>query len=617
VAGAINLTEVDFDQIKTNLIDYLKSTGKFTDYDFDGSNLQVILNLIAYQAQLNAYSTNMIANESFLTSATLRSNVVANARMIGYLPTSARAAFSEVDFRYQLDEANYPSGMPKTLEIQPGMAFSSENGTENLIFNVIDPVTSAVSSDGLCTFTDVVVYEGVYLKANFTKDTSVYDQKFTIANQNIDTNTIRVEVQENPNQDVNTQYFYAKNLAEIDENSRVYWIEETSEGHYELTFGDGLFGKALANGAKVFVTYLVTNGDLGNGVSGTNNYGFVGKVYTNTGVRVSDEPTVTGAERSSGGAPIEDVSSIKFRAPRDYASQNRCVIAEDYETIVRRIYPSADDIYVFGGELLSTPQYGRVYIVIKPFGSDGLTNQAKTYIRKSLDKYRVGSLDIVIVDADLLYVEVISTIYYDDTKTLKDSSSVTAAVKTTLNEYGSSSTVSKFGGAIRYSRVVSSIDDADLSITRNNTSLRMRRDMVAVLNTAAAYELCFENSFANIRNSGKATVYSTGFRLLDDTKTYYFEDDTKGGIYRFYLDSSNKKVIVDETFGTVDYTKGEIKIAFATPITIVNTNVGGDIVEVRAIPLKQDIIAKQTIYVDLDVAKSDIVSIVDTEITGS
>ena len=617
MAGAINLTEVDFDQIKTNLIEYLKSTGKFTDYDFDGSNLQVILNMIAYQAQLNAYSTNMIANESFLSSATLRNNVVANARMVGYLPTSARAAFSSISFTYNLDEEDYPSGLPKVLEIQPGMAFSTENGTENLVFNVVDPQTSAVSSDGVCRFTDIVVYEGVYLKAKFTRDTTQYNQKFLLENTGIDTSTIRIEVQENPNQEINTEYFYAKNLVEIDEESAVYWIEETTDGHYELTFGDGLFGRALQNGAVVNVTYLVTNGELGNGVSGVGNYSFVGRVLSADGTRLTDEPTVVSAERSSGGADIEEVSSIKFRAPREYAAQNRCVIAEDYETIVRRVYPGVDDIYVFGGEELDTPQYGRVYIVIKPFGADGLTNQAKNYIRKSLDKYRVGSLDIVIINAELLYVEAISTVYYDDKKTLKDSSSISATVKSTLNAYGDSSTVSKFGGAVRYSKVVGSIDDSDAAITRNNTTLRMRRDMLSLINTAASYELCFENAFKNVAGSGVACVYSTGFTVQDDTKTYYFEDDTKGNVYRFYIDSSNKKVIVDENFGTVDYERGEIKIGYNAPVTIVNTNVAGDIVEVRATPLKQDIIAKQTIYLDLDVSKSDIVSIVDTEITGS
>jgi len=616
VAGAINLTEVDFDQIKTNLINYLKSTGRFSDYDFDGSNLQVILNLISYQAQLNSYSTNMIANESFLSSASLRKNVVANARMVGYFPTSTRSAFSEISFSYQLDETDYPSGFPKTLQIQPGIVFVTEDGKNSLTFNTIDPQQAGVSSTGLVAFTDVVIYEGTYLSASFTRDTTKYNQKFILENSNIDTSTLRVKVQEDPNQEVIVEYTLAENLVEIDGSSRVYWIEEVTDSKYELTFGDGFFGKALQNGSKISINYLVSSGVNGNGVQGTGSFGFAGKVIDSKGAAVTIEPTVTSVSRSQGGADIEDVSSIKFRAPRENAAQSRCVIAEDYETLIRNIFPSTEDIYVFGGETLDSPQYGRVFVAIKPIGADRLTNQAKNFIKKSLKKYRIASLDIVIIDADILYVEVQSVVYYDDKKTLKDSSNISSDVKGTLNNYGSSSTVSKFGGAIRYSRIVGAIDDSDKSITRNNTTLRMRRDLAPLFNTSASYELCFENSFKNIPNSGQASVYSTGFRVLNDTNTYYFEDDSNGAIYLFYL-QDNQKVIVDANFGTVDYLKGEILLGYSSPVTIVNTTVSADVVEVRAIPENQDIIAKQTIYLDLDVSKSDIVSIVDTEITGS
>ena len=617
MAGAINLTEVDFDQIKSNLIDYLKSTGKFTDFDFEGSNLQVILNLLAYQGQLNAYTANMVANESFLSSATLRNNVAANARMVGYTPVSARAATTEIDFQYQLQSADYPNGFPRTLTINPGLAFTTEGGNNNLFFNVINPYTSAVTNSGLCRFSGIKIHEGTRLTTKFTRDETVYNQKFLIENQKVDTTTIVVDVQEIPTEQTLNRYTIAANLVEIDDDSRVFWLEEVDDGRYELTFGDGLFGKKLKDGAVVNVSYLVTHGPDGNGVRGIPSFTFVGNVKDNNGNTVVTRPTITSVQTTTGGSELEDVSSIKFRAPRQNAAQNRCVISEDYESLVRRIYPAAQDIYVFGGEELEIPQYGRVYIAIKPRVGDTLTNQAKSYIRKSLDEYRIASLDLIIQDATTLNVEVVSVVYYDDKKTNNDSATITAKVKTTLSNLSASKTVSKFGGAVRYSRVIGSIDDSDNSITRNNTTLRLRRDMEAVLASAASYEVCFDNPIKNVAGSNQVSVWSTGFRISGDPNIFYFEDDSNGNVRLFYFDGANAKIVVNATFGSVDYAKGEVLLGYTTPITIVNTVVGDETVEIRAIPGNQDVLAKQSVYINLDVGKSDIVSVVDTQITGS
>ena len=618
MAGAIQLTEVDFQQIKDNLVDYLKSTGQFTDYDFAGSNLSVILDLIAYQAQLNSYSTNMVANESFLASASLRENVVLNANQIGYTSISTRSAFCSIDLTYNLDATDYPSGFPLFLQIEPGPILSSNQGGENLIFNVLNQQTASVSGTGVCKFEDVEVYEGTFLTATFTVDDSVYNQKFILENQNIDTTSIRVEVQEDPNEEINEPYVIATNLVETGSQSRVYWVSEIEDENYELKFGDGFFGKKLVNGAKINVTYLVSHGSTGNGVNGAL-CTFIGRMVDSNLVVINDRPTITSSNSSDGGADIEGVSSIKFRAPREYAAQRRCVVAEDYETIVRRIYPSVDDVYVFGGEELEIPQYGRVFIVIKPKSGSKLSNLTKSYIKNSLDGVRVASLDIIISDADILYVEVISTVYFDDKKTNKDSSSIRATVTSTLNSYSESSTVSKFGGAVRYSRVVGMIDDADKSITRNNSEFRMRKDMLAILSTNASYEVCFENQLQNI--PGVSSVYSSGFQLeidgVVDPKTYYFEDDGEGKIYSFYLNDSNEKVLKDPEFGTVDYSTGEVLLGYSKPIKIIGTSVSGSIVQIRGIPENQDVIAEKSVYADFDVANSSIFAVVDQQITGS
>ena len=619
MAGPIQLTAVDFEQIKDNLISYLKSTKQFTDFDFEGSNLQVILNLISYQAQLNAYNTNMIANESFLASATLRNNVVAAARQVGFVPTSAKSARNEIEFTFQLDLANYPAGFPRFLEIVPGLAFSSGNGNSNFIFNVIDTQTAAVANDGTCVFRDIDIYEGIFLEETFTVDKSNFNQSFILKNPNIDSTTVRVEVQEDPNEETRTFYTQASNLVEINEDSKVYWMEEVDDTFYELSFGDGLFGVELKDGAVINITYLVTNGVLANGIQGVQNYGFVGQVFDSYGTRINDRPVVNAVGISNGGDVIENVTSIKNRAPKFYASQNRCVISEDYETIVKEIYPGVDDIYVYGGETKDVPEFGRVYVAVKPKGGDALSALTKNYIKKSLKDYRVASIDIQLVDPVVLYVELDTIAYYDDKKTAKDNSGIVAEVNKTMVGYGEADTVSKFGGAVRYSRILSAVDDSDVSITRNNTTLRMRRDMVALENTLASYEVCFTNEIE--QNPQGGNVWSTGFTQsidgVKDPNTYYLEDDGAGNLYSFYLDENNSKVITNKKYGTVDYVKGEVYIGYDLPVTIVNTTVSNSVVELRAIPKDQDVIAEQSVYLALDIAKSNINAVVDTKIAGN
>lgn len=612
MSGPVQLTEVDFDQIKNNLIAYLKSTKQFTDYDFDGSNLQVILNLISYQAQLNAYNTNMIANESFLASATLRNNVVANARMVGFVPASATSAKALIDFEFQLDLADYPQGFPLYLEIERGLAFSTNNGTSNLNFNIVDVQTGAVDNTGLVKFENIEILEGIYLRETFTVDKSDYNQRFVLKNPNIDTYSVRVEVQEDANEETLTAYTQATNLVQVNEESKVYWLEEVDDRNYELTFGDGHFGVALNDGAKVTISYLVTNGVLGNGIQGVSSYIYSGNARDSYGTGIAFQPTITSVDTSSGGDAIEDIGSVKKRAPKFYSSQNRAVVSTDYETLVREIYPGVDDIYVYGGEELDIPEYGRVYVAVKPNSGEALSALTKTYIKKSLEDYRIASLDVQLIDPMVLYVEVESTVHYDTKKTTKDNAGITTEVNSTLVRYGESDTVAKFGGAIRYSKVLGAIDDSDDSITRNNTILRMRRDMVALENTLASYEVCFLNEI-----DPEKGVYSTGFKLNgDSTKLYYFEDDGKGVIYSFYFDALNNKVVVNTKFGTVDYVKGEVFIGYDTPINITSTKVSGSVVEVRAYPKSQDVIAKQSVYLSLDVAKSDVASVVDTQLAG-
>jgi len=624
MAGAINLTEVDFEQIRQNLISYLKSTDKYTDYDFDGSNLNVILGLISYQAQMNSYNVNMVANESFLSTSSIRKNTVSNARMIGYTPISTTSAVSFLDFEVDLKSGGnlddiYPGGLPQYLEIRPGNYFVAASKNSSYNFNIIDTQAAGLSGEGVASFGNVPVYEGTYLSVKFTKDESDYNQRFIIPNSGVDITTLRVTVQEDPN--INTSVFFsrANNLVELTPESKSYWVEEVEENQYELTFGDGYFGQKLQNGAIVNVDYVISSGSAANGIRGTGSFIFNGRVFDYFGGQVTRKPEVTSASTSAGGTELESISSIKFRAPKSYASQKRCVTSTDYDAIIREIYPAIEDVYVYGGEELDIPEYGRVYIVIKPKSSDYISNAIKKNIKDKLEDYRVASIDLILQDPDILYIETESIVYYNEQVTMKDTSAIIADVQTSLSNFAASSIVSRFGGTVRYSRIVGTIDDADNSISRNTTTLRMRKNMGIAQNTLASYEICFENQID--REGTGYSVYSTGFKFTDDEEIYYFEDDpmNRGAIRLFHFDTYNEKIIDNKNFGTVDYLKGEIMLGETVPFSVASTVVGNSIIEVRSYPIDvgQDIKATKSVYLKFDVAKSDIGAIAETGETGS
>ena len=583
--------------------------------DFEGSNLSVILNLLAYQSQLNAYSTNMIANESFLSSATLRDNVVSNAKSIGYLPTSSKSAQSSVSFRFQLTSTDFPSGFPSFLEIRPGMVFSTNTGNSNYIFNLVDAETAPVSASGTCTFSNVTVYEGTYLDAEFTVDTANYNQKFVLENRNIDTSLIRVEVQENPNQEARTFYQQANNLVETTDESPVYWIEEVGQEHYELTFGDGFFGKKLQNGAKVFVNYLVSNGSGANGIIAGSYFSYTGSTFTSDGESLNQTATVLSGSDTFGGAEIESVEEIKFRAPKYYSAQNRAVVSDDYKALVQQIYPAASDVYVYGGEELSIPEYGRVFVAIKPNTGNSLSNVAKNSIISSLNDFRVGSLEVIITDPELLFIELDTIVYYDDRKTIRDNAGIISEVQKTLNSTSVSGSIDKFGGAARFSRIVGAIDAADPSITRNTTEMKMRKDVEAVIDTPTSYEICFEQALEMTRST--PVVESSKFTIAGSTNTFYFKDNTNGVIILYYRNANDEEIIQDSSFGTVDYETGDVRIGYSTPVTITSTIEPNNMLKVRALPLSQDIVAKKSVYLDLDVENSRISAIIDTNLLSS
>lgn len=667
MAGPIRLTSSDFLEIRQALQEYIESTQQFPGMQFQGSNISIILDVLSYQQQLNSYMANLIANESTLESAVVRKNVVSQAKSLGYVPVSARAAKTVIDFEFQLSVDDYPSGLPQSITLTPGMSFSTSGGKGNFLFNCIDQQTASVRNDGLVRFLDVEVYEGSYLTAEFEVNSNDYEQRFLLENKNIDFKTIRVEVQEDPSEDLRTFYTPADNLVLLTEESRKYWIEESSNGFAELIFGDNLFGYKPADGAKIFVTYLVSSGPLANGIQNADNFKFVGRVTDSYGITLVELPEVISVATTFGGSDIESISSIKYRAPRSYSAQNRAVVAEDYDTIIRDIFPPIDDIYVYGGEQKEIPEYGRVYIVIKPSTGKKLSSITKNYIKKSLEPYRVASIDIIITDPDILYVEIESNVFYDEKKTIKDNTSIRATVLDSLTKYHQSVSSPKFGGALKYSEIVGVIDDSDISITRNNTLFTMRKDLSIVPNTAATYKVDFRQQIKV--EYDKSVIYSTGF-LLEiegnlDSRTFYFENDPEtirymtvddetserlvSDIYAFYINEFNEKVrvnfyqnkfnelvVVDVvgddkeitpfgmmSFGYIDtqgFARGgvvELGFRFKLGINIVSTVEAANIIQIRAVPKEMDVFADESVFLQIDPSRSNIQASVDTKISGS
>ena len=450
----------------------------------------------------------------------------------------------------------------------------------------------------------------------------------------------------------------------LTEESRRYFIEETVNGYYEIVFGDGHFGYKPADGAKVFCSFLVSSGPLANGIKFVENFQFAGRLIDSYGITLVDTVTTTSVATTFGGADIESISSIKYRAPREYAAQNRCVVAEDYDVLIRRIFPPVDDLYVYGGETKEIAEYGRVYVVIKPKTGTKLSNITKNYIKKSLEPYRVASLDINIQDPEMLYVELDTQVFYDEQRTIKDNTGIRATVIDALNRIIESHTIAKFGGALRYSQLVGLIDEADVSITRNNTKMVMRKDVSVVLNTFATYETDFKQEIDVQRD--EVVLYSSGFKLeLDgivDSREFFFENDPSSIRYETAEDEKSERLVSDlhcfyfneyfekikvsffvnnqnqlttrvidgeptpfgkMSFGYVDdegHNRGgkvEIGYRFKNGINIASTTEGNNIIEIRAKPKNLDIFADERVFLDLSVSKSTIQAGVDNKIAGS
>ena len=610
-------TNLDFDQIKESIKSYLRANSEFTGFDFEGSNFSVLIDTLAYNTYITAINSNMVINESFLDSATVRENVVSLARNVGYVPRSRTAAKASVNFNIATGNEDN-----QAIYLKAGLVCTGAQSNSTYSFSIPDDIESSLISNAASFGTSVnpiTIYQGTYLSKEFIVDGSI-DQRFILDNSYIDTSTIVVYINTPISSGVyrtgkGILYNKVDNILNIDKNSEIYLIQEVQDERYELLFGDGIFGKKLENEAKVTVQYIITDGKEGDGPS---NFTFSGSIAdaNNNSLSPASAPQINTVSRASNGGDIESLDSIKYYAPRLYSAQYRAVTSRDYETIIQQIYPNTESVSVVGGEEMDPPEFGSVFLTIKPKNGDFVSDFDKNRILSDLKQYSLTGINQKILDLKVLHIEVESYIYYNSSK-VESVDGLRSEVIQGLTTYSNSIDLNKFGGRFKYSKVLTVIDDISDAITSNITRIRMRRNLNALVNQFAQYELCFGNQF-NVKPGG-LNIKSTGFNILGLTDTVYFTDvpnsDKKTGTIEIVREdlTDGSKIVIVENAGTVDYVKGEINL---TTIFITSTEKENNIIEVQAFPESNDVIGLQDLYLKFGIATSSINMVKDTITSG-
>ena len=594
----VQLSNLDFADIKTALKEYLRSQTEFTDFDFEGSVWSNLLDVLAYNTYYTAFNTNMVVNETFLDSATLRDNVVALAKQLGYTPKSATAPRAVLNFDVSFV---VPQSAPNEIVLKRGTGFSSTFDSDVYNFVAVEDIKTPVIN-GVASFENVDLYEGNYVVDLYTVNSS-RNNRFVIRNPSADISTLSVRIFPSAQSTVGEVYARASSILDIDGTSKVFYVEEMEDEQYEVFFGDGVLGRQLEAGNQVEIAYLSTNGPASNGArtftfngvledpQGDTNYNY-DIVYSSSSDLV---------ESASGGAEIESIKKIKFNAPKFYGTQNRAVTAQDYAAIVREIYPAIADIITFGGEEDDPPEYGKVKIVVKPSTAPRLSSTTKKEIVEGLKPYMVASITPEVIDASVLYVELNSSVYYNRSVTNQTPNQIKSKILSGLEEYILSSDTEKFNGKFRYSKFVGVIDDADRSINSNLTTVKMRKDFYPAINSKFFYEICYQNAF-DATCEDDIIVQSTGFKISEYPLYTVYLEDRSGKMVLYRIDSiSGEKIVLNDEVGTVDYTKGEIRLY---DLTIIEGSFFDNRIEIRAIPLSNDIRATREVYLDVDIPKS-------------
>ena len=609
----LRVTELDFDEIKSNLKTYLKGQNQFKDYDFEGSGMNILLDTLAYNTHYMAFNANMVANEMFLDSASLRSSIVSHAKTLGYETTSSRAPIATINVSL--------STTAPTKTMPAGTAFTSTVDGTSYQFVTISDITASNSTGTSVPFDNVTVYEGTYVISKYVVDTSDIDQRFILTDPRSDTSTLTVKVQTSETDTTTTTYTKATDITQLDTTSTVYYLQEIETGRYEVYFGDGIVSQALSDGNIVQLQYVVTNKGESNGASSFSSPASIDGVSS---------ISVTTVSSATGGAEPESLQSIKLNAPLDYSSQGRAVTTKDYEVYVKKLFPTTKSVSVWGGEdgsydtstgVSETPEFGKVFISIKSTTGVDLTSVQKTNLESALAPYKVASITPVVVDAETTSLILGITIMYDTSSTTYTGAQIESLVATTISNY-SNNELETFNSPFRHSKVLGLIDNTDSSILNSVATVTMGKLFSPTLSSSTSYNLNFNNKFYNPTSgynaAGGGVIASTGFYLNGVTTTEYFFDDDGVGNLRLYYLVSGVRTYINNAAGTVDYEKGKITInsIVITGVGLVD-NQSSSQVRITALPNSNDITPVRNQILEIDQVNTTYVSNVDaTASTG-
>ena len=596
--GKIEITDLDFDAVKSNFKTFLSQQNGFTDYNFEGSGMSVLMDLLAYNTHYQAFHANMLANEMFLDTTLLRASAVSHAKALGYLPTSMKASNALVTVTVK--------GVPITqtsLTMTAGSVFTtSVNDTSYQFVTIADH--TATSDTGTFQFDDIPIFEGTRVNYTYTVDSTNLEQQFLIPSSSVDTGTLVVRVQTSASDTTTETYKLNTDFTTLDTNSKVYFLQEVEEGRFEVYFGDGVFGYKPIDGNIIILDYVVTNGALADGASAFTAASTVGG-YSNV--------TALATASASGGGFAETVDSIKFNAPLKYASQGRAVTPDDYKSILPSVYTNIKSVSVWGGEDNDPAIYGRVYISIRPKTGTTLTSTTKNQIITSLKKYNVASITPVIVDPEILQLVLTTTVKYNSTLTTKTASDIKALAETTISTFNTNN-LEKFDSVFRHSNLLLDLDASDISILSSTVAVKLKRNISVTLNASTKYTINFNNAaYHPTNNHSQTVVESGGFFLAGNKNVQYIDDDAAGNIRTFYLLGGTTKTVTNAQAGTINYNTGQIVL---TSFNISSVQAASGNLEVTLKPDSNDVIPVRNQVIEIDTVSSVTSDEIDTFATG-
>ena len=605
-SNKLTVSELDFDNIKTNLKSFMQGQSEFQDYDFEGSGFAVLLDVLAYNTHYLGFNANMLANEMYLDSADIRKNIVSLAKMIGYTPTSCRASNAELTVKVN----NVPN-TTTSLTMDKGTVFTTSVDGQSYQF-VTNQSYTVQPNSGVYQFAGVKVYEGTLVTFKYTKDSSDPDQKFIIPSPNADTITLKVTIQNSSSDSTQNVYTLATGFTNLTDTSKVYFLQENEEGKFEVYFGDGILGKSLSDGNIVILEYIVTNKTEANGAS---SFALSGDIDGFSNV------TITTTSNAANGSEAQTKESIRYNAPLQYTAQDRAVTSKDYETIVKSVYPNAQSVSAWGGEDDETPQYGVVKIAIKPISGSVLTTSTKETIKLQLRKYNVVSVRPEIVDPETTSILLTSNVKYNEQTTAKTSDTLKANIISTLSNYNTN-TLNQFDGVFRYSKIIGLIDNTDTSIVSNITTLKIRKEFTPTIGVSTRYDVYYRNSLYNPHSGHNASaggiLNSTGFKIDGDTSTIFFLDDDGQGNVRRYSLSGSTRVYANSTQGTINYATGQVTINSLNVSVVENIRgAASSVIELTVTPSSNDVVPVRDQILNIDTANSTITVEADTFVGGS